>query len=187
MHAIEKDRDQRVQTMAALIAALSPFASVQGAGSGEHASMELERATQPGAKRGRGKLAVTAALALAALAGYALWVLRTHAPSAVVSGSARSTLDVAGNPKNAAPPRFEQTAAAPAVPAAPPAAMPLPAEPPRLDAEAPPAARRKERATRPPSGPLAPAGANGTPDAQSAPGPQHSAPARSGSIKLDEL
>jgi serine/threonine protein kinase len=187
LRAMEKDRATRVQSMDALISALLPFASVKSTGSGEQASVELQRATLPSARRS--SRAVAIAMALLVLASLSWWLTRERTP--LVAADHRepaSSSEAAAPPPVAAPavmnaPRVEQARDAPAPPAAPATAAPA-SQPEPTVRERP---RHGERASRTPAEPrtTAPtvADVSSVPPKQ-APAP---APARSGSIKLDDL
>jgi serine/threonine-protein kinase len=77
LRAMDKDRDTRFRSMDALIMALLPFASVKTVGSGEHISLEMQRSTQPPARRSRLLVTLVPLLVLAALAW---WLARGSAP-----------------------------------------------------------------------------------------------------------
>ena len=98
MRAMDKDRNTRLQSMDALIAALLPFASVRSSGSGELASVELRRSTRPGAAPRRTG-AVVAMLLLAA-AGLAWWWM--HGEAKVADAPHAQAASVAPGPTPAA-------------------------------------------------------------------------------------
>jgi serine/threonine-protein kinase len=82
LKALEKDRDRRVPSMEALIAAVQPFASAKGEAALDPISLEVERFKPFGPRRGRRTAAALVPLLLV-LGALAWWALRVRAPDAV--------------------------------------------------------------------------------------------------------
>jgi len=200
LQAIEKDRGQRVQSMDALVAALQPFASVKSAGSGEHVSIEMQRAALPGAKhRARWTMAAVPVLVVL-LSALAWWVMQERAPSAATDGASPGSPTAVTSAAVAEPARADAIS-----PAIAPSAATVPVQPtlqpstgaahgesakPSLRGEpmrSTRAATRRQRAGQTTTEARAP----NAPPAEAVPAPatrpSGSTPARSGSIKVDEL
>jgi serine/threonine-protein kinase len=174
LRAMHRDKAERLPSVEALIAALSPFASTPGSASAAHAAPEpaLPRST-----RGRSMRAPLWAVVVLAAAGFWWWVARTGAPPSRARDVTRSP------PARTAAPALEPAAAAATVPmpaatAEPAAGNPVVTAPrPLVPVDSPRGGRATRTDSRPrPPPPVAPTRA-----------PAQAPPARSGRITVGDL